>query len=389
VPDRIQGATYEERAAIYCVSSPSRARSDATASRSRRRARAARLRTLGDHEDGVPAYFLVVWDLIRFARESKIRVGPGRGSAASSCVAYCLRIVDLDPIRYDLMFERFLNPGRKEMPDIDLDFDERYRAKVIQYAAERYGADHVAQIVTFLDHQARAAVRDAARVLGYDYALGTGSPRRCRRSSWVATPRWPRASRSSPSMRTATPPSAELRRMCDEDVRGQANRRGGAWPRGPAAPGRHPRRGRRDHQRAAHRYLPVQRKPDGQGSDRRRADRHPVRDARRRGARAAKIDFLGLRNLSVLEPHVLLVEARTGERPDLDNLALDDQEIFAICRGANSIGSSSSRAARCERSCAGSRRRRSTTFAALVCALPAGTHGPTTCTTCTRTGRRA
>ena len=98
--------------------------------------------------------------------ESGIRVGPGRGSAAGCCVAYCLRIVDLDPIRYDLLFERFLNPGRKQMPDIDMDFDERYRAEMIRYAAERYGSDQVAQIVTFSTIKARAAVRDAARVLG-------------------------------------------------------------------------------------------------------------------------------------------------------------------------------------------------------------------------------
>ncbi|HMK62215.1 MAG TPA: DNA polymerase III subunit alpha, partial [Acidimicrobiales bacterium] len=104
---------------------------------------------------GFSAYFLVVWDLIRYARESGIRVGPGRGSAAGCCVAYCLRIVDLDPIRYDLLFERFLNPGRKQMPDIDMDFDERYRGEMIRYAAERYGSDHVAQIVTFSTIKAR------------------------------------------------------------------------------------------------------------------------------------------------------------------------------------------------------------------------------------------
>ena len=121
---------------------------------------------------GFAAYFLVVWDLIRFARDSGIRVGPGRGSAAGCCVAYCLRIVDLDPIRYDLLFERFLNPGRKQMPDIDMDFDERYRGDMIRYAAERYGSDRVAQIVTFSTIKARAAVRDAARVLGLPYLVG-------------------------------------------------------------------------------------------------------------------------------------------------------------------------------------------------------------------------
>ncbi len=131
-----------------------------------------------DYELGVIAdmgfsdYFLVVWDLIRYAKDRGIRVGPGRGSAAGCCVAYCLRIVDLDPIRYDLIFERFLNPGRKQMPDIDMDFDERYRSEMIKYAADRYGFDHVAQIVTFSTIKARAAVRDAARVLGYPYAVG-------------------------------------------------------------------------------------------------------------------------------------------------------------------------------------------------------------------------
>ncbi|MBV8202511.1 MAG: DNA polymerase III subunit alpha, partial [Acidobacteria bacterium] len=121
---------------------------------------------------GFSAYFLVVWDLIRHAKSLGIRVGPGRGSAAGCCVAYCLRIVELDPIRYDLLFERFLNPGRKQMPDIDMDFDSRYRSEMIRYATEKYGWDHVAQIVTFSTIKARAAVRDAARVLGYPYALG-------------------------------------------------------------------------------------------------------------------------------------------------------------------------------------------------------------------------
>ena len=97
---------------------------------------------------------------------------PAAGSAAGCAVAYCLRITDLDPIKYDLLFERFLNPSRISMPDIDMDFDSRYRDEMIRYAAERYGRDHVAQIVTFSTIKARAAVRDAARVLGYPYVVG-------------------------------------------------------------------------------------------------------------------------------------------------------------------------------------------------------------------------
>ena len=121
---------------------------------------------------GFSSYFLIVWDLVRYAREKSIRVGPGRGSAAGCAVAYSLRITDLDPIRYDLLFERFLNPGRRSMPDIDMDFDSRYRDEMIRYASLKYGRDHVAQIITFGTIKARNSVRDAARVLGLPYGLG-------------------------------------------------------------------------------------------------------------------------------------------------------------------------------------------------------------------------
>src|SRR6185436_15004676 len=121
---------------------------------------------------GFASYFLIVWDLIKHAKDAGIRVGPGRGSAAGCAVAYSLQITDLDPIRYDLLFERFLNPSRISMPDIDMDFDSRFRDEMIRYAAEKYGRDHVAQIITFGTIKARNAVRDAARVLGYPYGVG-------------------------------------------------------------------------------------------------------------------------------------------------------------------------------------------------------------------------
>ena len=173
VPTAFVGEAYEDRALAYLR--------DLTMEGARQRYGSpvpANVVERLDYELGVignmgfAAYFLVVWDLIRFARDSGIRVGPGRGSAAGCCVAYCLRIVDLDPIRYDLLFERFLNPGRKQMPDIDMDFDERYRSDVMRYAAEKYGSDRVAQVVTFSTIKARAAVRDAARVLGKPYIVG-------------------------------------------------------------------------------------------------------------------------------------------------------------------------------------------------------------------------
>ena len=117
-----------------------------------------------------PGYFLIVWDFIRYAREQSIPVGPGRGSAAGSFVAYCLRITDVDPIEYDLIFERFLNPERVSLPDIDIDFCERRRGEVIDYVTRKYGRENVAQIITFGTMKARAVVRDVARVIDIPYA---------------------------------------------------------------------------------------------------------------------------------------------------------------------------------------------------------------------------
>src|SRR6476620_7974089 len=122
-------------------------------------------------EMGFTDYFLIVWDFIHFAKTHGVSVGPGRGSSAGSLVAYSLQITDIDPIRYDLMFERFLNPGRKSMPDIDIDFAVEGRERVINYVREKYGNDRVAQIITFSTMAARAAVRDAGRVLEIPYGV--------------------------------------------------------------------------------------------------------------------------------------------------------------------------------------------------------------------------
>jgi DNA polymerase-3 subunit alpha len=119
---------------------------------------------------GFAGYFLIVWDFIRHAREQGIPVGPGRGSAAGSIVSYALRITDIDPLQYNLLFERFLNPERVSLPDIDIDFCMRRRGEVIQYVSEKYGRDHVAQIITFGTLAARAVVRDVGRVMGIPYS---------------------------------------------------------------------------------------------------------------------------------------------------------------------------------------------------------------------------
>ena len=262
---------------------------------------------------GFSDYFLVCWDLIRHARDK--RSGwPGRGSAAGCCVAYCLRIVDLDPIRYDLLFERFLNPGRKQMPDIDMDFDERYRGEMIRYASERWGWDHVAQVVTFSTIKARAAVRDAARVLGYPYSVGD-------RIAKVMpplvmgrdTPLWA-CFRGGPQARRRLQGGDRAAGDVRDRPRRKARRRRGQGPRGPPPPGRHPRRGSRHLERPADRAPPVQRKPEpgGRPEDAPIVTQYEMHAVEELGL--LKMDFLGLRNLSVIERTLDMVEANTGDQ---------------------------------------------------------------------------
>ena len=113
---------------------------------------------------GFPGYFLIVQDFIAAAREMDVSVGPGRGSAAGSAVAYCLRITDIDPLKYNLLFERFLNPDRISMPDIDIDFDDEGRGKVLRWVTEKYGSEKVAHIITYGTMATKSSIRDVARV---------------------------------------------------------------------------------------------------------------------------------------------------------------------------------------------------------------------------------
>ncbi|MDA8081713.1 MAG: DNA polymerase III subunit alpha [Actinomycetota bacterium] len=289
-------------------------------------------------EMGFSAYFLVVWDLIKYAKDNKIRVGPGRGSAAGCCVAYCLGIVDLDPIKYDLLFERFLNPGRIQMPDIDMDFDERYRSDMIRYATERYGWDRVAQIVTFSTIKARAAVRDAARVLGYPYGIGDK----------IAKAMPPLIMGRDTPLRACLDRvegyedgfnmASDLREMCESDsdarrvievARGLEGLR--------RQDGIHAAAVVITHEPLTE-YLPIQRKPDP-GSP---ADQAPiVTQYEMHGVEELgllKMDFLGLRTLSIIERALDLIAETTGVRPDIDSVPLDDDKTLAMLREGDSIG---------------------------------------------------
>ena len=229
---------------------------------------------------GFNAYFLIVWDFVKYAKDSGIAVGPGRGSAAGSIVAYSLPITDVDPLRYGLLFERFLNPERVSMPDIDIDFSVRGRERVIRYVTEKYGKESVAQIVTFGKMFPRAATRDAARVLGFDYGAGD------RLAKLIPDPIMGRPPSFEECLKLGQPLRAEV----DRDARGQADRRRRPGSGGDRPQLLDPRRGGGDRRPAADRHRAA--------ADRRRRHRrerragvphgHPVHDEAGRADRPAE-----------------------------------------------------------------------------------------------------
>ncbi len=287
---------------------------------------------------GFSSYFLIVWDLIKHARDNNIRVGPGRGSAAGCAVAYTLWITDLDPIAYDLLFERFLNPSRVTMPDIDMDFDSRFRDEMIRYASERYGRDHVAQIVTFSTIKARAAVRDAARVLGYPYGLGDKVAKAMPPLIMGRdTPLYACLERHE-KFEDGYKMAGDLRKMREEDP--------DAAKVIEVAKGLEGLR-RQDGIHAAAvvitkepltTYLPIQRKPVG-GQDIEHApvvtqyEMHGVEELG-----LLKMDFLGLRNLDVISDTVELIQTTRGIELDIDAVALDDPATYALLQRGEGIG---------------------------------------------------
>ncbi|MDE0138363.1 MAG: DNA polymerase III subunit alpha [bacterium] len=282
---------------------------------------------------GFPDYFLIVWDLVRYARSRRIRVGPGRGSAAGSIVAYSLGITDLDPIGYGLIFERFLNPGRREMPDIDMDFDERFRGDIIRYAADRYGSDHVAQIVTFSTIKGKQAIRDSARVQGFPYAMGD------RLAKLMPDPVLGREASLDICF---NPPAHDADGITKEWYANAAGLREEYRDKEDARLVLDTARGleglrRQDSIHAAAVVIaprpltdlvPVQRK----GEDAEVVTQYEMHAIEKLGL--LKMDILGLRTLSTIDRTLDLIERSTGARPDIDRVPLDDADTYEmLCRG--------------------------------------------------------
>ncbi len=287
---------------------------------------------------GFSSYFLIVWDLIKHARDVGIRVGPGRGSAAGCAVAYTLWITDLDPIKYDLLFERFLNPSRVSMPDIDMDFDSRYRDEMIRYAAERYGRDHVAQIVTFSQIKARAAVRDAARVLGYPYGVGDRIAKSMPPLIMGRDTPLYACLEPHPKFEDGYKMAGELRQMytTDPDVKKVVD----------VARGLEGLR-RQDGIHAAAvvitrdaltEYLPIQRKPE---SGQKPEEAPVVTQYEMHGVEELgllKMDFLGLRNLDVISDTLAMIKKSKGVDVDIDDVDLEDPKTYALLGRGETIG---------------------------------------------------
>ncbi|MDP8910461.1 MAG: DNA polymerase III subunit alpha, partial [Actinomycetota bacterium] len=265
-------------------------------------------------ETGFADYFLIVWDFIAFAKRNGIGVGPGRGSAAGSLVAYCLEITDIDPIRYDLLFERFLNPGRKSMPDIDIDFSVEGRERVINYVAAKYGRDRVAQIITFGTMAARAAVRDAGRVLEIPYGTVDKIAK--------LIPEGP-----GQTLASCLKPGAELKQAYDNDPVAREIVDLAAPLEGLVRQDSIHAAGVVIGDRPLTEYVPLQQK----GPECEVVTQFAMGDVEALGL--LKMDFLGLRNLDVIDKAVRLVGSL-----DLTALPLDDRKTYEMLARGESSG---------------------------------------------------
>ncbi|MBU4489246.1 MAG: DNA polymerase III subunit alpha [Actinobacteria bacterium] len=265
-------------------------------------------------------YFLIVWDFVKYAKEKGIKVGPGRGSAAGSLVAYALGITTIDPLQYGLLFERFLTPERVALPDIDIDFSHNRRSEVIEYVANKYGKDRVAQIISFSRLNTRAAVKDVGRVMDVPYArmdaLSKMVPEDPNMNIELAL-------KQSSDLRGAYENDKEVREIIDtaRSLEGLV---------------------RHDTIHAAGvviadneltRYTPLQRKGGDESEIVTQYDMYNIENLG-----LLKVDLLGLRNQSLLELAVNLINSRRNEELDIDSIPMDDPETFKLIQSGQTVG---------------------------------------------------
>jgi DNA polymerase III subunit alpha len=267
---------------------------------------------------GYAAYFLIVQDFVNWSKDQGIIVGPGRGSAAGSIVSYLINITNIDPLKYDLIFERFLNPERVSMPDIDLDFADTRRDEVIRYVENKYGKDHVSQIITFGTMAARAAIRDVGRVLGYSYGY-------CDQIAKMIP--------MFTSLKEALANVEELKKIYEEDPESQRLLDMAQKLEGLA-------RHSSTHACAVlitkeplNNHTPLQYASGDDQTIISQYSMHPVEDLG-----LLKMDFLGLKNLTILEQTIAIVEATKGIKIDLEKIPLEDQKTFKLLQDGGTTG---------------------------------------------------
>ncbi len=267
---------------------------------------------------GWPAYFLIVSDFVNWAKDNKIVVGPGRGSAAGSLVCYLTGITNLDPLLYDLLFERFLNPDRISMPDIDMDFADIRRADVLNYVEQKYGQDHVAQIITFGTMAARAAVRDVGRVLGAPYEFCD------------------KISKSIPMFTTLTKALAEVPEVKDLYQNEPEAKRILDYAKRLEGVARHSSThacGVLITPKPLIEYVPIQYASSADKSIISQYSLHPVEDLG-----LLKMDFLGLKNLTIIESALRIIKKTRGLEIDIDDLPLHDEATFKLFQQGETTG---------------------------------------------------
>ncbi len=259
-------------------------------------------------EMGYVDYFLIVWDFINYARQNDIMVGPGRGSAAGSIVSYCLKITNIDPIEYNLLFERFLNPERVSMPDIDIDFCFERRQEVIDYVGRKYGADKVVQIVTFGTLAAKGVIRDVARVMDLPYAFADSLAKMIPNELNITLER---ALFVNPELRGLYEKDEQVKELLDMCKRLEGLPRHTSMHAAGVVICREP----------ADEFVPLSR-----GSDGSITTQFTMTTIEELGL--LKMDFLGLRTLTVIQNACKLVEMSQGIRIDIDQIDFDDKAVY-------------------------------------------------------------
>ena len=272
---------------------------------------------------GFASYILIVWDIVNWAKSQGIAVGPGRGSAAGSLISYLIGITNIDPIKYALLFERFLNPDRIAPPDIDLDFADHRRNEVLDYISQKYGKDRVAQIITFGTMAARAAIRDAGRALGFGYGF-------CDKIAKMV-PFGPEI-----TLEKATGNVAELKQAIDADPQARQLIQTAKKLEGVARHASTHACGIVITKNPIIDYMPLQWAHSSKGGEEALVTQYEMRSVEALGL--LKMDILGLRNLTIIEKALNLIEKNYGTKLDIYSIPIDDREVFELLQRADTIG---------------------------------------------------